>query len=42
MQSCGYANAQWLSKARKISLCYELAADFAGLYGGFKFGSARQ
>jgi Putative metallopeptidase len=35
MQTCGYANAQWLPKARKISLCYELAADFADLYRGY-------
>jgi hypothetical protein len=35
MQSCGYANAQWLPKTRKISLCYELAADFADLYRGY-------
>jgi Putative metallopeptidase len=35
MQSCGYANAQWLPKARKVSLCYELAADFADLYRGY-------
>jgi Putative metallopeptidase len=35
MQSCGYANAQWLPKTRKVSLCYELAADFADLYRGY-------
>jgi Putative metallopeptidase len=35
MQSCGYANAQWLPRVRKISLCYELAADFADLYRGY-------
>jgi Putative metallopeptidase len=35
MQSCGYANAQWLPKTRKISVCYELAADFADLYRGY-------
>jgi hypothetical protein len=35
MQSCGYPNAQWLPKARKLALCYELAADFADLYRGY-------
>jgi hypothetical protein len=35
MQSCGYPNAQWLPKAHKVSLCYELAADFADLYRGY-------
>ncbi len=35
MQGCGYANAQWLPKTRKISVCYELAADFADLYRGY-------
>jgi putative metallopeptidase DUF4344 len=35
MQSCGYPNAQWLPKARKVSLCYELAADFGDLYRGY-------
>jgi hypothetical protein len=35
MQSCGYPNAQWLPRVRKISLCYELAADFGDLYRGY-------
>ena len=35
MQSCGYSNSQWLPRARKVSLCYELAADFADLYRGY-------
>jgi Putative metallopeptidase len=35
MQGCGYPNAQWLPKPRKISLCYELAADFGDLYRGY-------
>jgi putative metallopeptidase DUF4344 len=35
MQSCGYPNAQWIPKAHKVSLCYELAADFADLYRGY-------
>jgi hypothetical protein len=34
-QSCGYSNGQWLPRARKVSLCYELAADFADLYRGY-------
>jgi hypothetical protein len=35
MQSCGSPNAQWLPRVRKISLCYELAADFGDLYRGY-------
>jgi hypothetical protein len=35
LQGCGYPNAQWLAKARKLSLCYELAADFADIYPGY-------
>jgi hypothetical protein len=35
LQGCGYPNAQWLAKARKLSLCYELAADFADIYRGY-------
>jgi hypothetical protein len=35
MQSCGYPNAQWLPKAHKVVLCYELAGDFADLYRGY-------
>jgi hypothetical protein len=35
MQSCGYANAQWLPKVHKVVLCYELAGDFADLYRGY-------
>src|SRR5208282_3796848 len=32
IQSCGFPNAQWVLDARKLTLCYELAADFADLY----------
>jgi len=35
MESCGYANAQWLPRAHKLALCYELAADFGDLYRGY-------
>jgi hypothetical protein len=35
LETCGYPNAQWLAKARKLALCYELAADFADLYRGY-------
>ena len=36
MQSCGFINAQWNNETRKLTLCYELAADFAEL--GRDFG----
>jgi Putative metallopeptidase len=32
IQSCGFPNAQWDIKTRRLTLCYELAADFAELY----------
>jgi hypothetical protein len=32
IKSCGFPNAQWMQDARKLLLCYELAADFADLY----------
>jgi Putative metallopeptidase len=32
MKSCGFPNAQWIPDDRKLTLCYELAADFADLY----------
>jgi Putative metallopeptidase len=32
MQSCGGPNAQWDLALRKLTLCYELAAEFAQLY----------
>jgi hypothetical protein len=36
MQSCGYINARWNDETRKLTLCYELAEDFAEL--GRDFG----
>ena len=36
MQSCGDINARWDDETRKLTLCYELAADFAEL--GRDFG----
>jgi Putative metallopeptidase len=36
MQSCGFINARWDDETRKLTLCYELAADFAEL--GRDFG----
>jgi hypothetical protein len=36
MQSCGDINARWNDETRKLTLCYELAADFAEL--GRDFG----
>jgi hypothetical protein len=35
MQSCGFINAAWVEADRKLTLCYEMAADFAELYRGF-------
>lgn len=32
MQSCGFINAAWVAETRKLTLCYELATDFADLY----------
>ena len=32
MQSCGCPNARWDLATRKLTLCYELAAEFADLY----------
>jgi Putative metallopeptidase len=34
-KSCGYLNAAWDSTTHKLTLCYELAADFADLYRGY-------
>ena len=31
-QSCGFINAQWVETTQKLTLCYELAQDFAQLY----------
>jgi hypothetical protein len=35
MQSCGHPNAAWVSSTHKLTLCYELAADFAELYRSY-------
>ena len=35
MQSCGSPNAGWDPSTRKLTLCYELASDFAELYRGY-------
>jgi Putative metallopeptidase len=35
MQTCGFVNARWHRPSRKLTLCYELAADFAELYRGY-------
>jgi hypothetical protein len=32
MQTCGFVNARWVPTTHKLTLCYELAADFADLY----------
>ena len=32
MQSCGFPNARWDLATLKLTLCYELAAEFADLY----------
>jgi hypothetical protein len=43
MQSCGFINARWTDESRKLTLCYELAADFAELYHNFnKVVAAKQ
>jgi hypothetical protein len=34
-QACGFINARWVQETRKLTLCYELAADFAELYRDF-------
>jgi hypothetical protein len=35
MKSCGFINARWVDETRTLTLCYELAADFAELYNSF-------
>jgi hypothetical protein len=32
MQTCGFVNARWVQATHKLTLCYELAADFVELY----------
>jgi hypothetical protein len=33
--SCGFPNARWDLPSKKLTVCYELAADFAELYRGY-------
>jgi hypothetical protein len=40
MQSCGFINAAWVSSTHKLTLCYELAADFAELYRDYGMAPA--
>ncbi len=35
MQSCGFINAAWDPSTRRLTLCYELAEDFAELYRSY-------
>jgi Putative metallopeptidase len=35
LQACGFPNARWSLPTRKLTLCYELAADFAELYTAY-------
>jgi hypothetical protein len=35
MQSCGSPNAGWDPSTHKLTVCYELAGDFAELYRGY-------
>jgi hypothetical protein len=35
MASCGFPNARWDLPTHKLTLCYELAAEFADLYRGY-------
>jgi hypothetical protein len=35
MQTCGYVNARWRASTRTLTLCYELAHDFAELYRAY-------
>jgi hypothetical protein len=35
MASCGFPNARWDLQTHKLTLCYELATDFADLYRGY-------
>ena len=40
MQTCGFINAAWVASTHKLTLCYELAADFAELYRNYGLSSA--
>ena len=35
MQSCGYPNARWDLPTHKLTVCYELAPEFADLYRAY-------
>jgi hypothetical protein len=35
MATCGFPNARWDLQTHKLTVCYELAADFADLYRGY-------
>jgi hypothetical protein len=35
MQTCGGFNTGWNESTRKLTLCYELAAEFAELYRNY-------
>jgi len=37
MRSCGDVNASWVTELRKLTVCYELAADFGELYRDYLF-----
>jgi hypothetical protein len=39
MESCGFPNARWDLRTRRVILCYELSVEFADLYR--EFGAAR-
>src|SRR5262249_31388028 len=35
LQTCGAPDAHWVPKTRKVTLCYEMVADFADLYRAY-------
>ena len=35
MKTCGFINAAWVTETRNLTLCYELAQDFAELFRAF-------
>jgi hypothetical protein len=46
MRTCGFVNAKWYQSLHKITLCYELAEEFAELYRDYgiprQHGSTRR
>ena len=42
MQTCGFPNARWALATHKLTLCYELAADFAELYTTYGTAETRR